>query len=100
MIDPDKALNQFDESKILNDDYPSDLSQTYYLINGLKSYGNRTTDYVMVLEKYVSSSIYQNKDGGIYAMIWNVSDRSEQVTFKGPDGFSIKHTVEARSFGV
>lgn len=100
LINPGVALNQFDASKILNDDYPSDLSQTYYLINGLKSHGNRTTDYVMALEKYVSSSIYINESKDVYAMIWNMSDSNEEVIFKGLDGFTFKQNVEPRSFGV
>jgi len=98
LIDPAVALNQFDASKILADDYPSDLSQTYYLLNGLKTYGTRTTSYVMELHRYASSSIYVNDLGEVHAMIWNPSAMSQTVIFNGPDGLRVTQVVEARSF--
>lgn len=46
------------------------------------------------------SSIYVNDSGDVYAMIWNVSDEEEVITFKGPDGFKVTHTVEPKNFTV
>lgn len=98
LIDPVAAINQFDAQKILNDDYPSDLSQTYYLIHGLRTYGNRTTAYTMELSRYVSSSIYMNQAGEVHAMIWNPSHSERSVTFNGPNGSTQIITIQARSF--
>lgn len=96
LINPSIAISQFDANKILNDDYPSDLSQTYYLIHGLQSYGTRSNTYVMEIHKHVSSSIYQ-KGEAIYALVWNPSDASQTIRFKGNDE-TITKTVKANSF--
>lgn len=98
LINPDIALQQFDASKILNDDYPSDLSQTYYLINGLKTFGQRTTDYIMELHPHVTSSIYINAQNEVFAMIWNATDDTHQVFFVKPGGIRTSVSVEPRSF--
>jgi endoglucanase Acf2 len=98
LIDPSLALNQFDAFKILNDDYPSDLSQTYYLLHGLNAYGRRTTDYVMEIHDAVASSIYSNQSGDVHALVWNPTTTEQTITFKTPTGDTITHTVEASSF--
>ena len=97
LIDPSAALNAFDADKILADDYPADLSQTYYLLNGLKTYGKRSTEFVMKLHPNVTSSIYTNGDG-TYALIWNPSDTAQKVLFYGPNDHNITKDVEANSF--
>jgi endoglucanase Acf2 len=99
LIDPSVALSQFDANKILTDDYPSDLSQTYYLINGLETFGRRTTDYVMVLHPHVASSIYIN-NGEVYALIWNASNVAQNVTFNGPNNQTYTISVAASSFSA
>ncbi len=71
IVDSEKALTMFDANKILNDDYPTDLSHTYYLIHGIHHFGDRETSYRMVIHEAVSSSIYQNDDGDIIAIVWN-----------------------------
>ncbi|MCF7930077.1 MAG: hypothetical protein K9L02_01035 [Acholeplasmataceae bacterium] len=98
LIDPTVALNQFNPTLILNDDYPSDLSQTYYLINGLKSYGQKTDSYHMMVHERATSSIYIDANGTVRAMIWNSSNEEETVFFVDPDGEMITKTVAARSF--
>lgn len=98
LINPDIAISQFNPTKILNDDYPSDLSQTYYLIHGLKTFGSRTTSYTMKLHPHATSSLYINSSGEVYAMIWNASDSSETVTFVSSTGTQIQKTVSAKSF--
>ena len=96
LINPGIAIGQFDANKILNDDYPNDLSQTYYLIHGLETYGSRTNAYVMEVHSHVSSSIYQ-KGNTIYALVWNPSDSSETIRFRG-FGETLEKTVPANSF--
>lgn len=96
LINPGLAIQQFDANKILNDDYPSDLSQTYYLLHGLQTYGTRTNVYIMEIHKYVSSSIY-TKNGNIYALVWNPSNNSQTIKFRSTDD-TITKTVKANSF--
>jgi endoglucanase Acf2 len=97
LINPSVALTQFNANKILNDDYPSDLSQTYYLLNGLKTYGRRTTSFVMELHPHVSSSIYVNDQGHVYALIWNASTTDQTVKFNGPNQQTYSISVGASS---
>lgn len=95
LINPTTAIAQFDANKILNDDYPSDLSQTYYLIHGLQTYGTRTNSYVMELHRYVSSSIYK-KGNDIYALVWNPSNVTQTIHFRNSSE-KISKTVEGNS---
>ncbi|MCV2231247.1 glycosyl hydrolase [Acholeplasma manati] len=97
LINPSLAISQFDANKILNDDYPSDLSQTYYLLHGLQTYGSRSSDYIMEIHKHVSSSVYA-KDGSVYALVWNPSDSTQTITFHGPNDSTITKTVKANTF--
>ncbi len=96
LLDPAVALNQFDASLILNDDYPSDLSQTYYLLHGLNAYGRRTTDYTMEIHAVVASSIYINSDGVINALVWNPSAEAQTVRFLTPDSTWIEVKIEGQ----
>ena len=98
LINPTLALSQFDAQKILNDDYPSDLSQTYYLLHGLMTFGSRDTSYTMVVHDRVSSSIYVDGNGLVNALIWNPSELEQSVTFRNPTGDLIVRLVPARSF--
>jgi len=98
LMNPTVAINQFDANLILNDDYPSDLAQTYYLINGLKSYGQKTDSYHMMIHEYVTSSIYEDQDGNIHALVWNPSDQEQTIFFIDPSGQVITKTISARSF--
>jgi endoglucanase Acf2 len=98
LLNPDLALQQFNATKILTDDYPSDLSQTYHLIHGLKTYGNRNTLYVMEISPFVSSSIYESQAGEVHAMIWNPTNASQNATFTKPDGSKVTITVQPNSF--
>jgi endo-1,3(4)-beta-glucanase len=98
LLNPDTAIQMFDANKILNDDYPSDLSQTYHLLHGLKSYGNRTTSYIMEISPYLSSSIYENQAGEVYALIWNPSNSAQNAIFTTPNGTKITIATQANSF--
>ena len=98
LIDPNEAINQFNAELILNDDYPSDLSQTYFLIHALNAYGSRHTEYIMEVHHAVAASIYINQQGDVHAMIWNPSDASQTVIFRTPTNDIIEVTIEAYSF--
>lgn len=93
LINPSVALAWFDANKIINDDYPSDLAQTYYLINGLKSYGQRSTSFMMEVHPYVASSIYYSEEKGYYALVFNGSQKDEDVYFINQFNERIKKTV-------
>ncbi len=97
LIDSDLALQQFDKDKILNDDYPSDLAQTYYLLHAIKYYGDRTDEYTMVVNEEVSSSIYVNASGDVIANIWNASENEVTVIFVNPLGETIEIIVSGNS---
>ncbi len=96
LIDIDLALSQFNANLILDDDYPSDLAQTYYLLNAIKTYGNRNIDYYMVLNDFVSSSIYELDSGTIIAITWNPSNQDQTVQFIN-NGVVIEKIIPANS---
>ncbi|MFU8793565.1 MAG: glycosyl hydrolase [Acholeplasmataceae bacterium] len=98
ILNPDQALALFNPTLILNDDYPNDLSQTYYLLHGLKGLGQKDTSYHMHIHSRVSSSIYKDDQGVIRVMIWNASDQEETVRFTTPTGSTINITVDPKSF--
>ncbi len=98
IIDSDIALSQFDASKILNDDYPADLSQAYWMVNALASLGRRTNEVWMEIQMGVSSTIYETDSGTVFAMIWNVSGEEKTVDFYNQLGLYISIEVEGNSF--
>jgi len=98
LLDPSVAIAQFDDDLIEEDDYPADLSQTYYLIHGLDTYGRRTTDYTMKIHQHVSSSIYVNESNEVYALVWNPSESIEYITFYGPNDEVIRKSINPNSF--
>ena len=98
LLDPSVAIAQFDDDLIEEDDYPADLSQTYYLIHGLDTYGRRTTDYTMKIHQHVSSSIYVNESNEVYALVWNPSESIEYITFYGPNDEVIRKRINPNSF--
>ncbi|XFA99079.1 glycosyl hydrolase [Candidatus Izemoplasma sp. B36] len=98
IIDSDTALSMFDETKILNDDYPSELVGAYWMIHALDSLGRRTDDYWMKLDMGVTSTIYMDEESSVYALIWNVSNASKTVEFYDSDGLVNQITVDSKSF--
>lgn len=98
IIDPDIAINQFDASLILNDEYPAELSGTYWMIHALDALGRRQTDIWMSLELGVTSTIYQDENDQIYAMIWNASDDEKTLYFYDDTGLISSQTVLGNSF--
>ncbi len=92
------ALFNFDASKILNDDYPNELSISYYMIHAMDTLGQRHSDTWMGIESQVSASIYENLNGDVYAMVWNVSDQEETIHFYDASGLVHTATVDPLSF--
>jgi endoglucanase Acf2 len=98
IIDPEVAIEEFDASLILADDYPAELSGTYWMINALASLGRRTTDVWMKLEMGVSSTVYEDELGNLYAMIWNASDEEKTVEFYDNTGLVSIEIIAANNF--
>ncbi|MBN2504988.1 MAG: hypothetical protein JXB20_06575, partial [Bacilli bacterium] len=98
IIDPQTALNQFDANLILTDDYPAELVGTYWMINALESLGRRNTEVWMGLEMGVSSTVYEDEIGNIYAMVWNGSDEQKTVNFFNSEGLVSSQQVDPHTF--
>jgi endoglucanase Acf2 len=98
LINPNTAITQFNANLILQDDYPADLSQTYYLIHGLKTYGTKDNTYYMVIHDRVSSSIYKDDEGVFHALIWNPSDESQTIIFKNSLNEQMSYTITPNNF--
>ncbi|TVP95403.1 MAG: hypothetical protein EA374_04075, partial [Acholeplasmatales bacterium] len=97
LLDPARAISLFDANKILQDDYPSDLAQTYYLIHGLHAFGQRNIEYGMHVHDVLAASIYQDDNGHVHALVWNPSAHPQVATFRTPDGQTIQRTIPAAS---
>lgn len=98
IIDPAQALSIFNSSLILNDDYPSELVGSYWMVHALNSLNRRTTSVWMEINPYVSSTIYERADGTITAMVWNSTTESQLVTFRNAEGIVLLQSVPAGSF--
>ncbi len=98
IYNPEGALAAFDATKILGDDYPSELSGAYWMIHALASLGIRTETIKMQSNNVVASTIYLNDDGTMYAMVWNPSALEQSITFVYEDHTIFETTVAAKSF--
>ena len=69
IYDPEGALEDFDASTILADDYPSELSGSYWMVEALASFGHK--DGAAYVEgEFASGSVYV-KDGVKTAIVYN-----------------------------
>ncbi|MEY3431785.1 MAG: hypothetical protein RIS53_683 [Bacillota bacterium] len=100
LVNPSTALSLFDETKILNDEYPAELSMAYYMIQAMQSYQYKADDALMRIHAKVSSSIYMNTANKYVALVYNSSDVSESVTFVFADQSEKHVTVAANSFST
>ena len=98
IINPQAAISQFDANKILNDDYPAELSGTYWMINALETLGRRNSEIWMEIQVGVTATIYEDSSGEVYALIWNPGSSAKVVDFYNKDGFLISKEVAANSF--
>jgi len=98
IINPQIAINGFDDNLILNDDYPAELLGTYWMINALDSLGRRNSEIWMKIDLGISSTVYEDDFGNIYAMVWNASDEEKTIYFYDDQGLYATKVVEASSF--
>ena len=98
IFDPQTAIASFDAAKILGDDYPSELSVAYWMINALDSVGTRTTNVWMEVHDRVASTCYVLEDGTVIAMVWNPSTDVQTIAFYDADGLIKSETIAANSF--
>ena len=71
--------------------------EIFICINGIHHFGDRETSYRMVIHEAVSSSIYQNDDGDIIAIVWNPTNEKQTITFITPTGEQIIKSVNANT---
>jgi endoglucanase Acf2 len=98
IVDPIIAMQIFDENMIINDDYPAELPGTYWMINALATLGRRTDEVWMEVKLGVASTIYEDQEGNLVSMIWNVSDEAQEVVFYDTNGVKNTFIVESNSF--
>lgn len=98
IVNPFIAINEFDSSLILNDDYPAELVGTYWMLHALDSLGRRNSDIWMKIEIGVSSTVYEDDLGNVYVMIWNASNEEKTIYFYDNQGLFTTKVVEALSF--
>ena len=81
LVNPSAALTLFDDTKILGDEYPAELSMAYYMIQAMQGYQYKVDDAFMRIHPSVSSSIYLNASNQRVALVYNSSNTSQTVTF-------------------
>ena len=96
LVNPSKALQEFDASKIQNDDYKNELIGSYWMVNGINTYGNKDVDAYFDQDASVSATVY-SKNGKRKAMVWNPSSSSRTLTYH-VGGSSKTLTVPSSSF--
>lgn len=98
IIDPAAALTLFNATQILNDDYPSELAGSYWMIHAMNTLNTRTTSVWMEVHEHVSSTCYELANGTIIAMVWNGSANEETVHFRDDTGVVSTFVIPAKSF--
>jgi len=96
LVNPAAALDLFDATKILNDEYPAELAMAYYMIQAMQDYQYKASDAFMQLHDHVSSSIYLDQNNQRVALVYN-SGPSTTVTFV-VNGVNQTKTISANSF--
>jgi endoglucanase Acf2 len=96
LVDPAKALSNFDASKIEGDDYPDELSGSYWMIHALQTLGQKDVSGHLSMNDNVAGSVYV-KDGVKKALLWNPSNQEEIVNYS-INGTITSLKVSARSF--
>jgi endoglucanase Acf2 len=97
LVNGSQALNLFDETAILGDEYPAELSMAYYMIQALQTLNYKASDTRMSVHQKVSSSVYVNAQGQRVALVYNSSAQSETITFK-VNGVAQNHAIGPRQF--
>ncbi len=63
LVNASQANNLFNETAILGDEYPAELSMAYYMIQALQTLNYKASDTRMSVHQKVSSSVYVNAQG-------------------------------------
>ena len=84
--------------KLGNDDYPAELAYTYYMIHALDGLGKRTQSVWQEIHPYVASTLYQDAEGVIQAMVWNPSSEIQTVVFRDDTGLIKSVQVQPKTF--
>ena len=96
LVDPSKTLREFDASKIQGDDYKNELIGSYWMVNGLNTYGNKDVEAYFDQDVSASATVYR-KGNQRKAMVWNPSSSARTLTYRvGGAGKTL--TVPAFSF--
>ncbi len=98
IVNPEQAILDFDSTKILNDDYPNELIGSYWMIHSMASLEQRTSSVWMGITMGVSSTVYEQDNGDIVALVWNTSLDPKIIDFYDNDGLFATKTIEAKSF--
>ena len=95
IFDPDSAISSFDASTILSEQYPSELSLSYYMAHANKTLGSRSASDYVESGDMVAGTVYEN-GGSKVAVIWNPGE-AKTVTVHH-DGTESEVQVAANSF--
>ncbi len=97
LVNPSAALNNFNPSTILEDDYPNELVGSYWMVHAMQTLKTHTDEAWMEVSSHVSSSVYDTGNG-LVAMVWNPSESARTVTFRNASGVIKTLVVASHSF--
>jgi hypothetical protein len=81
LVNPSAALSLFNDSKILGDEYPAELSMAYYMIQAMQNYQYKADNAFMHIHPSVSASVYLNQGGKHEALVYNSSSSQQSIRF-------------------
>lgn len=96
IVNPSKALTDFNGSKITGDDYPDEVVGSYNMVTALGAVGNKDYSAYSSTSLEVASSVY-SKNGASTLMAWNPSNE-EKIVKVSLHGAEKSVTVAAHSF--
>ncbi|MCI2110805.1 MAG: glycosyl hydrolase [Bacilli bacterium] len=96
LIDPDGAVNAFDSSKILGDDYPYELTGSYWMVNALAGLGRKSLDDYAELKEGIAASVYEK--GETKTLLAYNSTASAQSVQVVVNGGVVTKTIAANSY--
>lgn len=99
LINPTNAINNFNATAILNDDYPNDLVPTYYNIYASKSMGLRSDDLYLKNANNVGWDVFKKDSSTYYVQVFNPTNTPKSFVVCDENGNEVKTiTVNASSF--
>ena len=73
------AISNFDDSKILADDYPNELSGSYWMVQAMNGLQNHSSTSYAEISSQVASSVYNNGSKEV-VLLWNASKKNKTIT--------------------